>query len=58
MIAVGNHPKHLLKLIQAIGGHNPRILIKKIGEPAEHAEQKGTQGGVLYIKGKEPVFAF
>ena len=53
VIAVGNHMEHLLQLIDAVRCHDARILIQKVGQPAQYTEKKGTECRMLLIKGKQ-----
>ncbi len=43
MIGPGNHAQNLFQLVDAVGGHNPRILIEIVGKPAEQAAQKSAE---------------
>ena len=53
MIAVRDNAQHLLKLIDAVRGHDARILIEKIRKPESEAKQKCAEGRMPYIKGTQ-----
>ena len=36
VVGVRDEAQNLFKLVDAVGSHNPRILIEIIGEPAKH----------------------
>ncbi len=42
VVAVGNKSQHLLKLVDTVRRHDSRILVEKIGEPAEHTQKESA----------------
>lgn len=40
MVTVGIDAEYLLELYDTVGSHDPRVLIKKVEKPAEHAKKK------------------
>lgn len=47
MVGVGNEAQHLLKLIDAVGRHDARILVEIIRQPAKYADKEGTECRVV-----------
>ena len=41
VVGVRDEAQNLFKLVDAVGSHNPRILIEIVRQPAKHTEQKG-----------------
>ncbi len=41
VVGVRDEAKNLLKLVDAVGSHNPRILVEIVRQPAQHTEKKG-----------------
>lgn len=61
VIGIRNESQNLLKLIDAVRGHNARVLVEIIRKPAEHAEQKSAEVCVQFVEadcsaktGREP----
>ena len=61
VVGVRDEAKNLLKLVDAVGSHNPRILVEIVRQPAQHTEKKGLEGHMAFVKagnfsktGREP----
>ena len=42
VVAVGDEAQNLFKLIETVGSHDARILVKEVGKPAQQAKEKSA----------------